>query len=421
MYKVRYQIFEIQIIKIATFCAILFFFGKSTCLANDATVSNIFVKSKDEKATLSIKISRPPKSTPIPESGFPLVLIIPGTRGSSDVYFDFVDLNSHSDGFAGIADRLNQEGVVVVRFDSRARTAPSKCLKTGETRERTEAENKVLYETVCWNNDEGGTIDFQTWMEDIATVFDVSLSFVHIDSKKIVLVGTSEGFVHMSFALANKKIYGKAAFGIGAPADSLRNILMGQSVYGVISFLTHKFSNEVLMLDVTQISTELFDKVGVKDQEVFEKYFKEKKSISRDDVLEFRNFLLSDRAKLVDLAKKYPRSATVTENNGDYSQTLFSIGYVKDVYINDIGTIQPLDLLYDFTGPIKLYYGSDDHLVNVDLQRPILEAAKKKNPHIEYEVFQGLMHGLQKRNESFPSDEIARKLAGEIFAALMAP
>jgi hypothetical protein len=418
----RINVSELQTVRIVVWCVVCFFFCISNCYANNVTVSNVSVESKDGKATISIKISYPPISVPIPEVGFPLLFIVPGTRGSSDIYFDMVDLTSqYPDGFAGMGERLNQLGVVVVRFDSRGRIAPSRCLKTKDVPPRTATENVDLYATACWKNDEGGTIDFQTWMDDIVTVFDIARSSVNVDQNKIVLLGGSEGFVHASFALANKKIFAKAMFGIGAPADSLRNVLLGQSVHGIISFLFKKFGDDTSVIDVAQTSTQVFDRFGADSQDRFETHFKGKKFITRGDVKDYEGLLLGDVNKIIDLAKKYPRTATFTLGDKNFSQTLYSIGYLKDVYINDIGTIQPLDLLYDFTGPIKLYYGSGDHLVNVDQQLPILEAAKKKNPHIEYEVFQGLMHGLQKRNGSFPSNEIARKLVDDIFAALMAP
>lgn len=374
---------------------------------------NLSVQSKDKKAELRLYIDWPEPKLMTENKTFPVMIVVPGTGGTSDLYLNSrePDFSQDDDGLSGLGRKLNQRGIIVVRFDNRGIVNPRVCMPDHMFLD------DQAYLHRCWNNAERATIDFQSWREDISSVYQRVIQLPYVDKKRLGILGFSEGMVHSAHLLAEASLSAKLFVGIGGPAESMREVALYQKMIPQLISLTQYFKDTSQVISLNELKGVLFDRYRTKPN-VLEALFSPKTELTLLDVQEQLQRKKSRMNKYLDAIKPFPRSGKMAFKSENYSVVQHSIGYDKDVYFEDIGLERPIDALLRFPGSVLLYYGENDQKVLAPVNVILIKAAQKTHSNIRYEVFPGLEHSLEdKKNDRVP-DTVSTKIANDIADAL---
>lgn len=130
--------------------------------------------------------------------------------------------------FKDFARRLNEKGMAAVRFDYRGVSCNLKTvlpIVPPATRE----DYLKTYVQKCIQNLVRGQVNVKNIREDIATVYQYMKADKNIDSKKLIVLGHSEGTVHTSFMVGEKTIQPKGLLFIGFVGESPQAVLNWQT------------------------------------------------------------------------------------------------------------------------------------------------------------------------------------------------
>jgi len=376
---------------------LLFCFSNSCKSESIQNESEYVIKTADAQSTLRLYIRRPTTQITGKEK-LPVVIVIPGTDATSDLYFNplFPNFEQTEDGMLGLGDFLVSNNIILVRYDTRGIIAGRKCM--GHIKR---ALSFSEYVNLCWENDQRISVDFATLRSDIESVYNFVLLQEGIDPERVCVLAYSEGFVHAANVIGNRRISAKGIVTIGGPAESPYQVLSKQ----ITQFLPKLLESEV---QNTQKPVSLDFLVSLAQKKYWlgqklQSLFPDKAFISYQDIAPATQKIKNDFEKDLTIYRSAPRDATFVERRNNIKRIASSMGYLKDKFIEKSAFVEPLDDLSNFPGDIYFYYGELDQRLELVSNIQIIERKKKNNPRLDYQILANTGHGLEESGSEIMS------------------
>ncbi|WP_413578134.1 hypothetical protein ACLVWU_06285 [Bdellovibrio sp. HCB290] len=193
------------------------------------------IPSADRQTVLTGEIDFPDT-----EFGEPLpAIILVGGTGLFDRDYYFGNSGTEVDFlFRDLAKKATGNGFAVVRFDYRGvlcnqRTAPA-CPSC-----KTDLEVRQNYAQHCIDNKVRETVTPNSIRDDIVSIYNFVLKDPAVDSRRVILLAHSEGTVHASYLVHEKRIQPRGLLYVGAVGDSPKSLIQWQAtdIHGKIATL----------------------------------------------------------------------------------------------------------------------------------------------------------------------------------------
>ncbi|MFZ6654200.1 alpha/beta hydrolase family protein [Undibacterium sp. TJN19] len=369
------------------------------------SVSEFHVATLDGKAFLNVYVSMPRKERVSAGTKIPVIVVVPGTKATADLYFNPLAPNfeQDEDGMLGLGSKLLANGIAIVRFDTRGTVSGRRCMH-GKTR----ALNFSEFVTDCWNNPARKTVDFESLRQDIVTVYQLAMTLPDIDEKRMGVLAYSEGLLHVANVTGRALIHPRFIAAIGGPAESPYKAGERQMCAFIPDLLAEHFSKNMTTLNVSEMAA-VAQKRNWKGQDVVD-LFGAKSEIDANDMILAKEKLVTNFTNNLKVYSDVPRHAVFSETRDGINRVESSAGYMKDFFIEKTAFVEPLSELSGFAGPVEIFYGDNDQRLNVPINVGILEKEKLKNKHIHFNVYPHLGHGLEQENQETIPENVANQI-----------
>lgn len=357
-------------------CFFTLFLGFIFSISAFAESFEFKLKSKDGLTQISGQIDKPDCEG----EAFPAVMIVGGTGlfyrngffGRSGTDRDFL--------FSDLAKRLNSSCLAVIRFDYRGISCD---LKGKDSIQK------------CVDQKLRALVTDETTLDDIQTVYDHGIQQAFVDSKKIVLMGHSEGSLNISRLVARDSVHPAAIMFFGGLTESAYGILHWQIALRPVEWAFEMDTNKDAWLSADEI------KKGYKNSklnDVFPKedFLNDSNGWSKQSLTEAFEIKYNEYKKMfLAIADKDPYMTSGIV----YS----SMKWWKRWFVDDVSVLENLK---NFTGPIEYHNG------DIDSQTPALrelEFLQSSNIHMQsrpkFILHPGKGHGLSSDTLYGPIDE----------------
>ena len=294
-----------------------------------------------------------------------------------------------------LEESLNKENIAVVRFDNPGVYPTS--MHCRENIKKSGLSNVILKES-CFDDDVVSSLTHKKYLLDIENLIFTVKARLPLAKNRLILMGLSEGGIHIAHLINNLQARPKGVLMIGSPLESVSLLTKWQVVDRPIETIP------------------LFDlnKDGiVTNEEITSAY---KKGVG--------NFMLSvsswlspqgkwDKTNIGELKKRFSneydalvsQAMSVPDNKVTLYLTKTPEGVLIPQYTNAFNKLHFLDNLSTFDVlteskiPTLLMYGDRDKQVRVDEQLKLSKMAKNQGANIQEIVFNGRFHGLSKERD----------------------
>ena len=294
-----------------------------------------------------------------------------------------------------LEESLNKENIAVVRFDNPGVYPTS--MHCRENIKKSGLSNAILKES-CFDDDVVSSLTHKKYLLDIENLIFTVKARLPLAKNRLILMGFSEGGIHIAHLINNLQARPKGVLMIGSPLESVSLLTKWQVVDRPIETIP------------------LFDlnKDGiVTNEEITSAY---KKGVG--------NFMLSvsswlspqgkwDKTNIGELKKRFSneydalvsQAMSVPDNKVTLYLTKTPEGVLIPQYTNAFNKLHFLDNLSTFDVlteskiPTLLMYGDRDKQVRVDEQLKLSKMAKNQGANIQEIVFNGRFHGLSKERD----------------------
>ncbi|MBN8537981.1 MAG: hypothetical protein J0M15_13080 [Deltaproteobacteria bacterium] len=331
----------------------------------------------------------------IPQCGkapFPVVLMVAGTGlFTRNTYFG----RSHTDRdllFADLSQKLNQDCVATVRFDSRGVLC--------------DLMSKAVI-AKCVDQSIRGQVTEQTNLDDIQVVYDFAANLGLLDKSKLIFLGHSEGTLYISRLIARKSVETKAIMFIGGITESAQSILHWQISDRMAAWTMAMDSNQDGILTNEEIKAGLGTS-RLNGSFPLEVLLSPKGSWTSAEVT--ASFEENYKAAIID-AQSHKPSDPYMQNGVVFS----AYKWWQSWFTNNTSVLENLK---NFVGPIEYHNG------DIDTQTPGLRerekaihqaSSLKMKSWPSFVIHQGKGHGLSKDPLYGPIDEdIAASIVTQI-------
>jgi hypothetical protein len=323
----------------------------------------------------------------------PAILMVGGT-GLFDKDYDFGNSNTNDDFlFKKLASRINKKNIVTIRYDYRG----VKCsMKTAPPCDscKSELEIYISYYQHCVDPLVRAKVTPETIRDDIVRVYEYARNQENIDQNQFAILAHSEGTLHTSRLIANKRISPTAMIMLGMMAESPKEIIHWQSVDRNVDSIFKYDTNHNGVIELNE------RKQYCTGNEVM--------SERCDEIIPTRDKL--DRAtvvssveqaylKAVDMVLMTPDSAPFPGS----AMPMASMAWWKMFYTDNL---RPLNELSGYQGKISFNNGDIDTQTPGIRELPIVFENKskfKQTPHIN--LLYGVGHGFGKNGTVGPMTE----------------
>lgn len=320
------------------------------------------------------------------KSLYPLVLMVAGTGlfdRTSDVSPHMPELPKDSILFEAISKNLTQLGVATLRFDFRG---VSCSLRNVACEGCNPTERLQKYLSTCIDNDVRLGVTPKTYRDDIEAVFNLANQHAKVDKKRIVFFGHSEGSVHLSRVVHNRKITPSALVFMGGVAESPHSVVRWQMIERIVEGIVAMDSDKDGETSNEEIDKNL--KNSILSAFPPQALHSPTGSWTRQSIQaqQEQNYKLTNEATLAaDPQSRYPESGPLIQASQAWWQMWF-----KD-------KTRGVDLLSQFPGPIVFHLGDRDSQTDFRRQRDLIDRMKaSKINRAEFSVVkhEGMGHCL---------------------------
>lgn len=169
-----------------------------------------------------------------------VVILVPGT-GLFDRDAEFGQADTEKDLiFKEISQSLTAKDLAVVRFDYRGVTCNRRTMPLCPDCKNIKEES-AHWRKSCLNNDIRAGVTPENIRGDIEVIYKHAATHPKLFNKKIVVFGHSEGSLHLSHLIAEKRIHPRGAVFMGGLAESPQNVIRWQ--------MTERFSAALFEFD----------------------------------------------------------------------------------------------------------------------------------------------------------------------------
>lgn len=386
----------------------------TTCNAvSKNSVTEFRLSTSDAKTLLNVYVSMPNKEQISPNTKIPVIVVVPGTKATADLYFNpfFPNFEQDEDGMLGLGTKLLANGIAIVRFDTRGTVAGRRCMH-----EKSRALNFSEFVTDCWDNVARKTVDFEALRQDIVTVYQFAMKLPDVDEQRMGVLAYSEGMLHVANVAGRELIHPRIIATIGGPAESAYKVGERQICHFIPDLLSEHLSKNITTLNVSEMAA-VAQKRYWKGQDLMD-LFGTKTEINANDVMLAKEKLLTNFTNNLKIYNDVPRRAVFSETRDGIDRVESSAGYMKDFFIEKTAFVEPLSELSRFSGAVEMYYGENDQRLNIPINVAILEKEKLKNNHINFVVYPHLGHGLEQENQEAIPENVANQIVKKFHSFL---
>ncbi len=347
--------------------------------SEDNTSFNI-ISSLGDQIYSEVEVYVPKK---IPKA---LVIIVPGTGGISDPYFE-VEIskeNYSSESRGGLTQRLLEAGYAAAFYNQRGYASLKKCVAGNDLDTRA-----ATFAYICTDKNIRKTESFLTITSDTGKIINDLKNDSRLEKLPQIILSFSEGIFHISTLIENKKINPIGVVFVGGPFEPMRKVIEFQIkndyYFNIIETAFRNCPEQSLDVESIENCARVykFPELEIKLIETMGGNV-----ISKSEISTRRNFFEKLNNAFIDKFKHISEGETL---NGLFRQFVMPDNWSALYYREALSqNINPLLKMKKFEGKIISIIGMDDHLI------PIPKSGScGGNINCRVELIENVGHGLE--------------------------
>jgi pimeloyl-ACP methyl ester carboxylesterase len=305
----------------------------------------------------------------------------------------------------GLLDEaLSKNNMAVVRFDNPGVSPPSM-----QCREKIKLSgiSETILKKRCFDEEVLSNLTHEQYLADIETlILDVKIR-LPLAKERIILMGFSEGGVHIAHLINRLKIRPRGIVMLGSPLESMKTLTKWQS--------TQRLMDTIQEFDLNGDGVATNDEIEAAYKNGVGKYMFDLKSWlspyqqwDKNNIQEFEKTINNDYETRLNKILRIPKNRlTLYLNKLDSGAIVpqYTSAFDRLHYLDELSSF---DILIKSKIPSLIIFGGKDKQVRVDEQLRLAQEARLQGAKIQELVFKDRYHGLsiEKDPQMFSSEMI---------------
>jgi hypothetical protein len=336
-----------------------------------------------------------------------LVVVVPGTGGIADPYFDYEIVGSayspHHRG--GLVDTFIAAGFSVAFYNQRGYRLLSTCVLG-----KNEEERRGTFVAYCVDQNIRVGVDLLTITSDTEKIFSALSQYPYSKDQPVIALAISEGMHHTSTLAGQNRIKVAGIVSIGGPVDSLSTVveyqLTAQFYYTLVSDAMQRCKLQVI--DINDIKRCARPKLSSFASKQLAGFF----ALGPMTLAQLDSRRLQSQQQYQAFVQK--AAEVKTPYPGNFGRFVIPNNWSPQLYHQFFQSKQSvLRQLEGFSGHMRFLVGS------ADAQIPIPAAGSCKliavtTKSCEIQIFEGLGHMLEGENDELPSQQTLKRIVSAV-------
>lgn len=352
------------------------------------------IPTKDGKTSLTGQLDLPEQNS----ATLPMVVMMPGTGlFNRDVIFS-VKNGPGSYLFKDLAKLLNEKGVATLRFDYRGVRYTPKAELIREKSKNPFVFAKYFHEN-CVNGEIRKEVTPENIRSDLEEVYKWGLGHANIDPGRIVVFAHSEGSIHVSHLVAEKKINPTGIVLMGGLFASPKETIRWQMVDRVVNALKKADINKDGKISHQEIKTEHKSKNSVLS------IFPVKALLPEADFYQTDSLKKLYENEYQEVVKQYTKKA----DNEIYPNPKFPQASMRWWKMFFLDQVRPVKLYANSKVPVINHIGTKDSQIDLSVHLKAL-TEQKNNESLFIFIHPGKGHSLGQNALLGPLDNSSKRI-----------